>query len=86
MKTWYRIIFLSIIITVLTDLVKSEDSSIQEILYPYKNNNNIDSLIKNPQFEKISNKYVTVLGRDNDPKKVNEVGKLSLFLEKWGGN
>ena len=62
MKTWYRIIFLSIIITVLTDLVKSEDSSIQEILYSYKNNNNIDSLIKNPQFEKISNKYVTVLG------------------------
>jgi len=83
MKTWYRIIFLSIIITVLTDLVKSEDSSIQEILYSYKNNN-IDSLIKNPQFEKISNKYVTVLGRDNDPKKVNEVGRLSLFFRKMG--
>ena len=44
----------------------------------------LDSLLNISKFNNINTKYNTILGRDNDPKKITDISKAKLFSRKIG--
>ena len=68
---------IQILIIILFSLVYCE-----EISNTATQNTNV--IISNSKIEDINSKYKSILGRDNDPKKITDLSKRQLFFRKLG--